>query len=86
MGLRDRFTRMEWAVLLLCLGFQMVNTTSGYYILAWVGVPRTLIIPTVIIAGGVLVLPILGIVVFTRPKDGKQASEYRYSVADFDDK
>jgi len=85
MGLRDRFTRIEWTVLLLCLGLQMVNSVGGYYILGWVGVPQTLIVPTVVIAGGVFVLPILGIVVFTRPKDGRQASEYRYSIADFDD-
>jgi hypothetical protein len=43
-------------------------------------------ISAIIVAGGVFVLPILGVVVFTRPKDGRQASEYRYSIADFDDK
>ena len=86
MGLRDRFTRIEWSALLLCLGLQIVNTLGGYHILAWVGVPRPVIIPAIIIAGGVFVLPILGVVVFTRPKEGRQASEYRYSVADFEDK
>jgi len=77
---------MEWSALLLCPGLQIVNTLGGYHILAWAGVPRPLIIPTIILAGGAFVLPILGIVVFTRPKDGRQASEYRYSVADFEDR
>lgn len=84
MGLRDRFTRGEWTVLLLCLGLQTLNTTVGYHVLDWIGVDDRMIIPLVLIAGGVFVLPILGVVVLSRPTDGWSPSEYQYSISEFD--
>lgn len=84
MGLSDRFTRGEWTVLLLCLGLQTVNTTVGYYVFDWLGVEDQMIIPLVLVAGGVFVLPILGIVVLSRPTGGRTPSEYQYSVSEFE--
>ena len=84
MGLSDRFTRGEWTVLLLCLGLQMVNTSVGYYALDWLGIEDQMIIPLVLVAGGVFVLPILGIVMLSRPTEGRTSSEYQYSVSEFE--
>jgi hypothetical protein len=89
MGLSDRFTRAEWAVLLVSLGLQTVNTTFGYYIIEMAGVPEGMVLPLVLVAGGVFVLPILGVVLLSRPAEGwvpaKTESEFRYPVSEFDD-
>ncbi|MFB6233652.1 MAG: hypothetical protein ABEH61_05280 [Haloarculaceae archaeon] len=84
MGLRDRYSRPQWAVLLVCLALQAVNTTAGYYVFDWLGVGERLLLPLVVVAGGLFVLPVVAVVILS-PRPPQEDSEYQYDASEFDD-